>query len=226
MSAPRSWRISRPVNAPRASGSACGVRSPVRYGRNVRPSAPGAQPLGLGRQLGELAADDAAQPRQRAGGGQHHAHLVPGAGHGVAEGVHAGLRVGAVLRQRGEDDAGRAHRHRQRPGPVDADAEPARGLVARAGGDGDAGRACARRPRATRARSAATPRRSRASSSTSSLQRRCATSSSSVPGRVGDVDRPLARQLAAARSPWAASRARCARSCRARACAATAASAR
>ena len=29
-SAPRSWRSVRPVNAPRASGSACGVRSPAR----------------------------------------------------------------------------------------------------------------------------------------------------------------------------------------------------
>ena len=30
-----------PVNAPRASGSACGVRSPARYGANSRPSTPG-----------------------------------------------------------------------------------------------------------------------------------------------------------------------------------------
>ena len=29
-SAPRSWRMLRPANAPRASGSACGVRSPAR----------------------------------------------------------------------------------------------------------------------------------------------------------------------------------------------------
>ena len=37
----RPWRTVRPTNAPRACGSRCGVRSPVRYGRNSRPSAPG-----------------------------------------------------------------------------------------------------------------------------------------------------------------------------------------
>ena len=195
MSAPRSWRISRPVNAPRASGSACGVRSPVRYGRNVEPVRARPPRRGLVRQLGELPADDAAQPRQRAGGGQHHAHLVPGAGHGVAEGVHAGLRVGPVLGQRGEHDAGRPHRDAQRPGPVDADAEPARGLVARARRDGDAGRRPAATPPATRARSAATPR------SISSVSQHLV---APAPLRhveqqrargVGDVDRPLAGEL-------------------------------
>ena len=42
-SAPRSWRSSSPTNAPLASGSAWGVRSPARYGRKSRPSAPGSQ---------------------------------------------------------------------------------------------------------------------------------------------------------------------------------------
>ena len=41
VSAPRPCLIDRPQNAPRASGSACGVRSPARYGRKTSPSQPG-----------------------------------------------------------------------------------------------------------------------------------------------------------------------------------------
>ena len=41
MSAGRPCSSPRPVNAARACGSACGVRSPERYGRNSTPSAPG-----------------------------------------------------------------------------------------------------------------------------------------------------------------------------------------
>ena len=37
----RSWVTVSPTNAPRASGSGYGLRSPVRYGRNSRPSLPG-----------------------------------------------------------------------------------------------------------------------------------------------------------------------------------------
>ena len=192
----------------RQERQALGARAPSA---RPRPSARGTSPPTMPRSHG-----------QRAGGGQHHAHLVPGAGNGVAEGVDARLRVGAVLGQRGEDDAGGAHGDRQRPGPVDADAEPARGLVARAGRDGDAGRSCGPRPRATRAPSAATPR---------SISQRVAAprrSSAAARRRAAACPRrrrrrsPARRSAAAARSPWAASRARCARSSRARACAATA----
>ena len=62
-SAPRSWRSDRPVNEPRASGSACGVRSPARYGRNVSPSAPGSQRR---RLVDELARSRCPAPRRRA----------------------------------------------------------------------------------------------------------------------------------------------------------------
>ena len=37
----RRWPRCRPKNTPRASGSTYGVRSPLRYGKNTRPSQPG-----------------------------------------------------------------------------------------------------------------------------------------------------------------------------------------
>ncbi len=138
-SAPRSWRSESPTNAPRASGSACGVRSPARYGANSRPSAPGAQrsASAVERVVGLAGRGDVAQPAKRAGGGEHHAHRVPAARHRVAEGVHAALGVRGVAGQRGEDDARGSEHDRERPGPVDADAERAGGLVARARRDGN-----------------------------------------------------------------------------------------
>jgi hypothetical protein len=51
----------------------------------------------------------------------------------VAEGVHAPLGVGRIRRKRCEDDSGSAERDRERPGPVDADAERAGRLVTGSG---------------------------------------------------------------------------------------------
>ena len=66
---PRPWPSVRPASTPRASGSQIGERSPARYGRKTRPSAPG----GVARRLGEQrvgrdrAAEDAvAIPVERA----------------------------------------------------------------------------------------------------------------------------------------------------------------
>ena len=71
------------------------------------------------------------QPLQRAGGGEHHAHRVPRAGHGVAEDVQPSLGLRPVLGQRCKDDAGGAEDDGERTGPVDADAQRSGGLVAR-----------------------------------------------------------------------------------------------
>ena len=65
-------------------------------------------------------------------------------GHGVAEDVHPGLRVGLVGGQGGEDDAGGAEHERDGPWPLDADAERRGGAVARACGDRNAGGGAAR----------------------------------------------------------------------------------
>ena len=83
------------------------------------------------------AAERVGEPAQRARRREHHAHAVPAAGHGVAEGVHARLAIGRERVGGGEDDAGRAEhdRHGRRRPPVDADAERARRLVARPRGD-------------------------------------------------------------------------------------------
>ena len=185
------------MNAPRASGSACGVRSPVRYGRNVRPSAPGSQRRRLVDQLAEVdaAADDAAQPAQRAGGGQHHAHRCQAPGTAWQNAWTRACGSAAVRGQRGEDDARGPERHRQRPGPVDADAEPAGRLVARARRrPAMPPPSCDRRPRATRARVGSHARSSSSASSTSSLQRRARDVEQQRARRVGDVDRALAGQ--------------------------------
>jgi hypothetical protein len=56
--------------------------------------------LGVSRQFAEqprlVAARAGGPPRERGGGAQQHAHLVPGVRHGVAEGVHAALGRGCV----------------------------------------------------------------------------------------------------------------------------------
>ena len=120
------------MKAPRASGSACGVRSPARYGAKRSPSAPGAQRAASSSSTPYAAPTHAAEPGERAGCAQHHAHRVPGAGHRVAEDVHARLRVRRVGGQRGEDDARRAEHDRHGPGLDDPDAERGGRLVARA----------------------------------------------------------------------------------------------
>ena len=121
------------MKAPRASGSACGVRSPWRYGWKSSPSTPGSQLGGLAEQLlVGWVAERAVEPIQRACGREHHAHRVPGSRNGVAEGVQPRLRLGPVLVERGEDDTGRAEHDRERPRRSNADAERPRRLVARA----------------------------------------------------------------------------------------------
>jgi len=120
-------------------GAACcwiGVRSPLALQVGLEEQALRAG-LPAGRLVqevvvGSAAAERRAQPLQRACGGEHHAHRVPGFGDGVAEGVQARLPLGAVRVERREDDAGRAEHDRERPRPRDADAERAGGLVARA----------------------------------------------------------------------------------------------
>ena len=64
-----------------------------------------------------------AEPLQRAGGRQHHAHHVPGPRHSVAERMHARPRIRGEGGQRGEHDARRTEHDRERARPVDPDAE-------------------------------------------------------------------------------------------------------
>ena len=119
------------MNAARACGSACGVRSPERYGRNSTPSAPGSTSSASARSSSYVDArgECVPEPTQRAGGGEHHAHCVPGPGNGVAEDVEARLRLRRVRGQRREDDSRGAENHRERPRPGDADPQRAGRLV-------------------------------------------------------------------------------------------------
>ena len=84
----------------------------------------------VGQQLLVACAEDVAQPAERAGGREHHAHRVPGVRDGVAERMHSRLRVGGECGQGREHDTGRAEHDRQAPGPVDPDAERSGRLVA------------------------------------------------------------------------------------------------
>ena len=117
----------------RADGSAWGVRSPWRYGRNVSPSVPAGQRRGLGDEL----ARSRRRPTSRSQRSDPAAEsITPIASHvsGTAwqKTWTRACGIGAVPGQRREDDARRAEHDRQRPRPVDADAERARLLVARA----------------------------------------------------------------------------------------------
>ena len=125
------------MNAARAYGSACGVRSPERYGRKRTPSAPGSTPSASADELVVRRArgERVPEPAQRPGGREHHAHRVPGSRDRVAEHVQPRLGLGLVGRQRREHDPGGAEDDRERARPVDADAERAGRLVAGAGGD-------------------------------------------------------------------------------------------
>ena len=180
--APRSWRRPRPAKAPRAAG--IGVRRALagQVGREEQALDPR---LPVGRAAEQLvvgAPDRLAQPLQRAGRAEHHAHDVPGLRHGVAEGVHARLGVVRVAVQGGEDDAARAeHDGRRAALGHHADAERARGLVARAGGDRHAAVGHAGGWRATRRRFGSHAGSTSSARTTSSLQPRSATSKSSVP---------------------------------------------
>ena len=103
-----------------------GVRIRVRraLAREVRLEE---QALGSGRpalrfaqQVVVVAAGHAvAQPAERAGRGEHHAHRVPPARHRVTEDVHTAVCVRPVGRQRREDDSGRAEHDGERPGAID-----------------------------------------------------------------------------------------------------------
>ena len=138
--------------------------------RTAAPPCPGCQRSASTSSSPTRRAEHVAQPAERAGGGEHHAHRVPRPGHRVAEDVHARLAVGRVGGQRREDDARGAEHDRDRPGPVDARhrAPPRPGR---------------RRPRSPSTR---TPSGSHSigissAAQTSSDQRRFATSKSSVP---------------------------------------------
>ena len=97
-----------PTNAPRANGSGCGLRSPVRYGRKNRPSVAGRDAAGGLDERAEVlpGRQGVAEPAQAPGRREHHRHHVPPTGHGVAEGVDDPARVGQRAVRRGEDDAG------------------------------------------------------------------------------------------------------------------------
>ncbi len=166
VSAPRLRRISRPVNAPRAFG--VGVRGCARRsgtaGTSARPRPAPTPPASSVRPENSPPTTPRSQASDPAAESITHAHLVPGAGHGVAEGVDARLGIGPVLR------AGRRTRRRTCPWrstaagrPVDADAEPARGWSPAPAAETACPPASGRSPRATRAPSATTPGRSRAS---------------------------------------------------------------
>ena len=121
-----------------AAGARVGVRRALagQVGREEQPLDPRLPLRRAAQQLVVGAPDRLAQPLQRAGRAEHHAHDVPRLRHGVAEGVHARLGVVRVAVQGGEDDAARAeHDGRRTALGHHADAERARGLVARAGGD-------------------------------------------------------------------------------------------
>ena len=161
----------------------------------------GARPprLGLGDEVGEgrVGCEAVAEPLQRAGRREHHAHRVPLARNGVAERVHARLRIGRKRRQRGEHDARCAHHDRERPGPVDPDTDRGRRAVARPGRDRNplwhvvTSDRDARRSRATRARAAA--RRPASRARRARRPTRCVGDvEQQRAGGVGDVGRPLA----------------------------------
>ena len=106
----------RPVKAPRASGSACGVRSPARYGRKVRPSAPGCQRRRLGEQL-VVARRGASRSRsQRSEPAAESITPIACQRAGTAWQKTCTRACGSarVPGQRGEDDAGGAEHDRQR----------------------------------------------------------------------------------------------------------------
>ena len=166
-----------------------------------------------------------AQPRERTGRGEHHAHGVPGAGRGVAEGVHAGFGVGGERVERGEHDARGAerHRHRARAG------RPPRRARRRPGRRRRRRRACRPRSRRTppgsRVRSGANPGRSRARRGP--RRSRCGARRRAAACPRRPTRRWRARRSGAGvRSPWAARSGRCVRRRPARGGAATGASAR
>jgi hypothetical protein len=88
--------------------------------------------VGLAQQLGH--------PAQRAGGAEHHAHLVPGVGQGVAKGMHGARRVGAEALVAQEDHTRGAQRQKALTRLHRAHAHRAGGVVAGAAGNDHARR--------------------------------------------------------------------------------------
>ena len=82
----------------RAAGIGIGVRRSLarEIGGELQALDARLPALGFGLERRRVGASDVSQPRERAGGAEHHAHRVPRAGHRVAEDVHARLLVGRV----------------------------------------------------------------------------------------------------------------------------------
>ena len=201
-SAPRSWRSSSPVKAPRARrvGVRRALTGEVRARRGARRR-PGPT-LGLGDEIGErrLRGEPVAQPLQRPGRGEHHAHRVPLPRDGVAEGVHARLRVGrqtpAAPRRRRPRS-----RSRSRAGPGRSIPTPS-AAAAQSPAPAATGIPCATSSQAIVTPATAGDSRTGGSHRRIELEgvehlgRPAAVGDveQQRPGGVGDVDRPLARQ--------------------------------
>ncbi len=166
------------------------ARARARGARGVGDDLVGVGAPDLGGHLLAVA-EDVAVPAQRPAGGEHHAHRVVRARHGVAEGVEAHLGLDGVAGGVRQHDAARAQRGHGAPRAHHAEAHRARGVVGGAARHGDA-------RRAGRSGSPSTPRAGRGSTvdspaggqkeagtssapSTSSLQRRAPGSKASVP---------------------------------------------
>ena len=176
-------------------------------------------PIGVG-ELGRTLAGDPRQPFEAVGGRKDHAHLVPGVGDGVAEGVDGARGVGREARRwrrrarrrcraRRRRCPGAPRRHRRPPRHCRRRrprSPPARSMPQRRASSGG-GRPKAGCPR----RAAASGSRSRpVTARRSSDQSRLATSSQKRAGGVGHVGDVVAGQAAGGRSPWAAAPRRCA----------------
>ena len=183
-----------PDERARASGSACGVRSPARYGSEEEPLDARLPGLGLAHQRARTATSGASaswnhcERARRPRASRPSPARRPGPrGRTRGRGPRRRGRSG----QRGEDDARRAEHDRERPGPVDADAERGRRLVAGAGRDGvpaasspTPARSGDSRTGGSHAAGARAPRAPRRSSPPRDVEEERS-------GRVGDVGRPL-----------------------------------
>ena len=92
------------------------------------------------RQVGGRAAGEAGEPVERVRGREDHAHLVPAAGHGVAEGVDGGGGLWSVAVPSREQDAGGAQGDEPLALAQAAEADGGGGVVSAAARDRDAGR--------------------------------------------------------------------------------------
>ena len=95
-----------------------------------------------------IAREQAREPFQAVGRGKNHAHLVPGIGHGMAEGVDRRFGIGREFRRAREQHARGAERNKGAARPHGADAAGRGRVVAAAAGDRHAGfhaEACGKR---------------------------------------------------------------------------------